>query len=207
MNYQKLYYPTFTLIFIIFYIGCSTKKQIVEPKIKSDEKEFLAYPAPMGSETYSLNLLMTKIMDSCQAKAVKDQNNSIFVKHYRDYIKIDLNEKSDFRNGSYVLKKEAKEKLKCIASTIKQDNGYFIVVTGHASDNKESQKNQHLSDDRAISLAELFFNEGIRDEIFAKGCSDKKPDTNNVDNYNKLINRRINIFIYANKSNIKNHCK
>ena len=206
MNHHKLFGLTFTLIFTVFYTGCSTKKQI-EPQIKSDEKDFLVYPAPMGSETYSLNLLMTKIMENCQAKAVKDQNNSIFVKHYTDYIKIDLNDKIDFRNGSYILTKHAKEKLTCVAPIIKEQKGLFIVVTGHASDNKESQNNQHLSDDRAISLAELFFNEGIRDEIFAKGCSDKNPDTNNIDKYNKLINRKVYIYIYTNKSNIKNHCK
>ncbi len=207
MNYQTLFRLAFTLIFIIFYAGCSTKKQILPQVKKSDEKDFLAYPAPLGSETYSLNLLMTKIMENCQAKATKDQNNSIFVKHYKNYIKVDLNDKSDFRNGSYVLRKNAKEKLTCIAPIIKEQTGLFIVITGHANDNKDNQKNQHLSDNRAISLAELFFNAGIRDEIFAKGCSDKKSDSTNVDKYDTVIDRKIDIYIYANKTNIINHCE
>lgn len=196
MNYKKLFHPTLSLIFIIFYMGCVTKKQVELPK--KDKEDHLIYPAPMGSETYSLNLLMTKIMENCQAKDLKDQNNSIYIKHHGNYIHIDLNEDNDFRNGSYFLKKESKEKLSCIAPIIKEQNGLFIVITGHAHDNKDKQKNQHLSDNRAISLAELLFNTGIRDEIFAKGCSNNKPTTKE---------RKINIYIYANKTNITNHCK
>ncbi len=206
MNYQNLFRTILSLIFIFFYAGCITEKKIIELP-KEIKKDYLIYPAPMGSETYSLNLFMTKVMDRCQAKAIKDQNSSVYVKHYRNYIHIDFHEISDFRNGSYLLKKKSKEKLICITPIIKEQAGLYIVVTGHANDNKNKQKNQHLSDDRAISLAELLFNAGIRDEIFAKGCSDNKANPENMDKYNKIIDRKINIYIYPNKTNIINHCK
>lgn len=202
---QNLFRHFFSLIFLIFYFGCTPTKQVELPK--EEKKDYLIYPVPMGSEAYSLNLLMTNIIDNCQAKALKDQNSSIYVKHHTNYIHIDLNDESDFRNGSYVLRDNAKSKLSCIAPIIKRQTGLYIVVTGHANDHKKQQKNQHLSDDRAITLAELLFNAGVRDEIFAKGCSDKKSDPNNKDKYNKMIDRKIYIYIYPNKTDIINHCK
>ncbi len=192
MNYQKLFLLTF--LFIIFGNGCSLKQ-------KPEQVDVQKQQPVVGSDEYKLNLIINKIKENCQAKEERDQNESIFVKSYDNYIKVDLNNKSDFRNGSYVLTKESKAKLSCISPILKEEKGLFILITGHASDNKEKQENQHLSDNRAISLAELFFNAGIRDEIFAKGCSDKNSDAD------EDINRKIHIYIYADRSNIVNHCQ
>jgi outer membrane protein OmpA-like peptidoglycan-associated protein len=191
MDYKKLFIIVVISAFTIFYTGCSRKKVDIKKPEKTDVE-------PVGINLYKLNNIVSKIKDNCQAKAFKDQNSSIFVQRYKSYIKIDLNEKNDFRNGSYVLTKSSKEKLSCITPIIKDESGFFIVITGHANDTKDKQKNQHLSDNRAISLAELFFNAGIRDEIFAKGCADKKLGENS---------KKINIYIYTDKTKIKNHCK
>ena len=192
MNYQKLFFLTF--IFIMLGNGCSMKQ-------KSDQIDLQKQQPAIGSDEYKLNSILNEIKENCQAKETRDQNESIFVKSYDNYIKVDLNHKSDFRNGSYVLTKESKEKLSCISPILEEKKGVFIVITGHANDNKKKQQNQHLADNRAISLAELFFNAGIRYEIFAKGCSEKSSDTNDS------INRKIYIYIYADRSNIVNHCQ
>ena len=183
MNYQKLFFLTF--IFVAIFNGCSTKGK----------------NQPIKNINNELNLLQNKIIQNCQAKNKKDQNGSIFIKIKNNTLEINLNNKSDFRNGSYVLSQESKEKLYCIIPVVKEKKGLFILITGHANDNKNSRANQHLSDNRAISLAELFFNEGIRDEMFAKGCSDKSSLKTDK------INRQINIYIYTNRSNITSNCK
>jgi outer membrane protein OmpA-like peptidoglycan-associated protein len=160
---------------MLSYTACSVKAVAVKvPKVKKNHK---------------LDKIEQKITENC--------GNSLVIKNYNSYIKLGLNSNNDFRKGSYVLKMEAKEKLMCIADVLKNQNKLFIVITGHANDSNDNHKNQNLSDNRAISVAELFFNLGIRDEMFAKGCSFKIP----------LTQREVKLYIYSNKSNIQNHCR
>ncbi len=178
---QSIYF-TFLSIFLLIYIGCS-EKEIKQIDINSDK--------------YKIDLLLSKIIDNCQAKTIKDNENSIFVENKNQYLSIDLNEKRDFNPHSIRLNENSKEKLSCIIPIIKENKGVSIIITGHANESNNNKKNQHLSDDRAISVAEQFFNEGVRDEIFAKGCSNKKEKKNG----------QVEIFIYLDKANIKNHCR
>jgi len=117
---------------------------------------------------------------------------------------LNLGETSDFRNGSYIVLKNSNEKLKCIMPILKEYSDLYIVITGHADSKNETSKKQHLSDNRAITVAEEFFDAGVRDEIYVKGCSDK---TLEIDAYHKFSGKKVNFYIYADKSNIKNHCK
>lgn len=198
MNHQNKFYFILLLIFTIFLTACSTKK-VELPKEKQLEK------APIGSDRYKLEMLLKKIVDKCGAKTIYDQNGSMFVKQYPAYVHINLGKKDDFRNDSYIITQGAKEKLNCIIPIIKTEDKSYIVITGH-SDSKtdDSSQKQHLSDNRAITVAEQFFDAGIRDEIFVKGCSDK---TLEIDAYNKFSGKKVNLYIYVDKSNIKNHCK
>jgi outer membrane protein OmpA-like peptidoglycan-associated protein len=197
MNHQKIIYFIILTIFTIFYTACSTKK-VELPKEEKIEK------APIGSDRYKLEILLKKLVDKCEAKTIYDHNNTMFVKQYPTYIHLNLGNKDDFRNGSYIVLKESKEKLKCIIPILKEYDDLYIVITGHADSKKETSKKQHLSDNRAITVAEEFFDAGIRDEIFVKGCSDK---TLEIDAYHKFSGKKVNFYIYADKSNIKNHCK
>jgi len=198
MNYQKIIYFILLTIFTIFYTACSTKKVELPKEKKQVEK------APIGSDRYKLEILLKKFVKKCHAKTIIDQNSSMYIKQYPHYLHINLGNKNDFRNGSYIVLKESKDKLNCIIPILKKYDDLYIVITGHADSENDSSKKQHLSDNRAITVAEQFFDAGIRDEIFVKGCSDK---TLGIDYYHKFSGKKINLYIYTNKSNIKNHCK
>jgi len=197
MNYQRLFYFILFLIFSTFYHGCSTKK------VKLGKETVIEKPK-IGSINYKLNLLSDKFIKNCDAKTMYDQNGSIYTKQYPTYIHINLGKEDDFRNDSTIVNEEAKAKLSCIIPILKEEKNLYIVITGHAASKGDSSKKQHLSDNRAITVAEEFFDAGIRDEIFVKGCSDKTLD---IDVYHKFSGKKINLYIYVDKSNIKNHCK
>jgi len=177
----SIYIPLFSL-FLFLYTGCSIKN-----------KKTL----DINSDKYKINLIISKIVKNCQAKVLKDDEGSIFLANKNSYLQIDLNEKRNFNKNSTILNENSSEKLSCIIPIIKENSGTNIIITGHARSSKKSKINQHISDDRAISVAEEFFNLGIRDEIYAKGCSDKKDKENG----------QIEIFIYMDKTHIINHCR
>ncbi len=94
-----------------------------------------------------------------------------------------------FHSASTTLTKSAKEKLKKIATTIKQvaaqlpDNTPWIIkVEGHADQRKLKRKKPYssnwiLSSARAISIVQYFISKGISaDHLYAAGFSHHQPD-------------------------------
>ena len=173
----------------IIFISCASKKPNppLSPVIIEEKK------------TYILEELTTKLKDICHAKVQNEQNqdtnNSILIQHYETYIKINLDTKGDFKHNSYTLTIEAEDKLNCIIPPIEEEKELSIQIVGYAK-----APEQHLSDERAISVAELFFNSGIRHEIYAKGCLETKQEIDTK-------KRTLSIYLYPGNQYLKNHCE
>ncbi len=180
MYYKKI----FILLISFLFIACLSKKSQIPIKSVNIEK------------TPTLNTIKESLIENCHAKAKRDTNNSIFLELNESVLKIDLGYKNDFQLDSQLLVQTVKNKLFCIAPILIKQNALTIQITGHANDNNDTSKDQYLSDNRAITVAEELFNLGIRDEIFAKGCSGKK-----------LKNAKVEIFVYEDKSKLKDQCK
>ncbi len=170
-------------LLLILLVACSSKKlsptKVVEVK-----------------KTYILNNLITDLKINCMAVIIDDNNtkidNYISIDRYENYLKIELNTKNDFPNDYFRLSHEAEDKLSCLASSIKKEKKLLIQILGYA----KAPDEQHLADDRAITVAELLFNNGVRDEIYAKGCLKTKP-----------IQNGLSIFLYKDSLSLKNRCK
>ncbi len=185
MGYKKLL-EQFSIIFIAtIYTSCSIKDMPI--KIREEDSK--------PNSSYSkLHLLADEIIKKCNIKSSSD----IVVKKYNNKIEIDLNSNNIFTSAYYTLSNEAKNKLSCITPIINSYTPTTIQIIGYADELKNRKKNQHLADNRAITVAELLFNQGIRDEIFAKGCLNKS--IKNQDNQN------IEIYIYKNKFQLERNC-
>ena len=94
-----------------------------------------------------------------------------------------------------------------IANVIKQYPHLIIQVTGHTDSHEENTKHQDLSDNRAISIAEILYKLDAKNETYAKGCGDKKPLFFSTDKEDTLSNARVEIYIYANKAKMIDRCK
>ncbi len=112
-----------------------------------------------------------------------------------------------FKKGSRYLRKKAKRLIEKLVSLIKYDKTLTIQVVGHADSSGDKRKNQALSDARAISVAELFYAKGIKENLYAKGCGAQKPLHSEKNDLPSAKNRRVEIYIYPEKSLLKNPCK
>ncbi len=191
-----MFHKLLLLLTIIIFTACTPKKvEIQTPKIQT--------PTPKIKKS-KLDILAKEIVENCKSTSEKELNNSIIVQLTKKRIKINLNSKNDFTPIDFNLTPKAKKRLECIIPFIKAQSPLTIQIIGHASEQNVS-KSQHLSDNRAITVAELFYNEGVRDEIFAKGCSDKKIKIISSESNNSR-SQEIEINIYTNKSYLKNGC-
>ncbi len=177
----------------MFLTSCSSKSSKKQAPIKT--------PTPIKiakiKKPYIFKNLITDLKINCMAVTVDKNNtktdNYISINQYSNYIKIELNTKIDFPNDYFRLSKEAEDKLSCMAPIIQKEKKLVIQVIGYA----KAPDEQHLCDDRAITVAELLFNKGVRHEIYAKGCLvETKPSS-----------KGLSVFIYKENLSLKNHCK
>ncbi len=94
-----------------------------------------------------------------------------------------------------------------ITDVLKKYPHIIIQVTGHTDRHEEAKNHQDLSDNRAISIAEMLYKLDTKNETYAKGCADKKPLFLDTDKESALSNARVEIYLYANKEKMVDRCK
>jgi len=94
-----------------------------------------------------------------------------------------------------------------ITDILKKYPHIIIQVTGHTDKNEKSKDHQDLSDNRAITIAEILYKLEAKHETYAKGCADKKPLFHNQDTDQELSNARVEIYLYSDKDKMLDHCQ
>ncbi len=108
----------------------------------------------------------------------------------------------NFRAGSAVLSKEAKEQLDKIAEDAKSEKAYVIEVAGFASSDGPDALNQRLSQHRADAVIQYLaenYNIPIRRFVTPIGYGDKQPIADNKTHEGRVQNRRVEVRILTNK--------
>lgn len=207
--YIKKYFLCSLLVSVLLFFSACTPK--IAPDLSSQSIEKTASSAAMDSEQQTLHQIESQMNKQCNAQKrlnnLEAPTDDILLEAYKNYLFVDLNNIDDFEPSSYTLTPNAIQKLRCIAPILKAQDELFIQITGHTDSSGNASANQHLSDNRAITVAEMLFNEEVKHEIFVKGCSDKKPKMNAIFGDDASANRRVEIYIYVNKSNLLDHCK
>ena len=121
------------------------------------------------------------------------------------YLKIGFNTQKDFNSHTFKLTDEAQKSLKCVIPIILNYQNLAIQIVGHANDSISIPHNIYLSNNRAIVAAELLYKDGV-DNIYAKGCPEKKHFFNDIAETDIFIDSKIDIYIYANETAVKNPC-
>lgn len=93
-----------------------------------------------------------------------------------------------------------------ITKIIKKYPHLVIQVTGH-SDKATEHDDQDLSDNRAISIAEILYRLEARNDTYAKGCGDRKPLFTTFSNGESISNARVGIYLYGNKEKMIDRCR
>lgn len=108
----------------------------------------------------------------------------------------------NFKAGSSVLSKEAKENLDRVAEQAKAEKGFLIEVAGFASSDGNEAFNQVLSQRRADKVIQYLaenYNIPMRRFVSPLGYGDKQPVASNKTHDGRVQNRRVEVRILINK--------
>lgn len=199
-------YLGFVLILLLLFSGCSHKK--TQTTLSNTELTAFTvgdYEITQVSKELSQNLsipLHEKGFDQNQTSTLDEVtlikvdsalclilNGKIFQENAADPIE----------NAIYIVQE--------ITEILKKYPNIIIQVTGHTDKDEESEDHQDLSDNRAITIAEILYKLEAKNETYAKGCSDKKPLFLDKKIDNELSNARVEIYLYANKEKMVDRCK
>ena len=156
--------------------------------LKQETNASLAVRVPHEEESRPVNLLLTD-----------------------KYLKVSFYLTHMFDPTETLLNNETQYYLQKITPILSKYPNILIQVIGHAYDEGKPAQMQHYADLRAISVAEYLFNNGLNQEILAKGCSDFIPrvqcDLTKPHTLCSGKNRRVDLFIYTDKADLITKCK
>lgn len=137
-------------------------------------------------------------LSAIQVETVKDSNNL-------DAIKLVMGNSVLFPTGSYTLSADAQAVLSRVAYNLKQFPDTDVTIVGYTDNTGSLQVNEKLSQERAESVMSDLESLGIpaaRMKAIGEGWNN--PVASNATAAGRAQNRRVEIYITANKQMIRN---
>jgi len=136
--------------------------------------------------------------------AALDPKRDIIVSKTDSYVKLIFRDKMMFSSGSSKLQAGAKYKVGKVAQLLQRYPQTVVGVAGF-TDNKGSYAyNQGLSQKRANTVASLL---SVNGTPLTKGCSYDKAIAPNNTASNRALNRRVEVFLFANRNLMSDPCR
>ncbi len=136
--------------------------------------------------------------------AALDPNRDIIVSKTNDYVKIMFRDRMMFATGSSNLQSRAKSKVKTVGQLLANYPQTVVGVAGFTDDQGSYGYNQGLSERRANTVANLLAVNGYPK---TKGCSYNKAIAPNNSATNRGLNRRVEVYLYADRSRMTDPCR
>ncbi len=136
--------------------------------------------------------------------AALDPNHDIIVSKHPDYVKIMFRDKMMFKTNSDRLQPSAKIKVQKVGRVLASYPQTIVGVAGFTDNTGSYNYNLALSERRARSVANLLTMNG---RPLIKGCSWQKPIAPNTSARNKALNRRVEVYLYANSNRMTDPCR
>lgn len=178
------------ILLLIPFIGCRTSKEVQGT-----------------SEVGSASSLITKHMQRTADEIASIPGASVsIVTDIKGYtgIQVIFEEGILFDTGKSTLKTHAKNTLTRLATLLKNDPNTNVQIFGHTDSSGSRKMNEKLSLERANVVKTHLHNAGIpNDRLKAKGLAYDYPVANNRNADGRALNRRVEVYITANKRMIK----
>ncbi|QKF83116.1 OmpA family protein [Halarcobacter ebronensis] len=139
-------------------------------------------------------------------QAVVNPDNDIVISNTQKYVKIMLRDKMVFDTNSSIPTQEAARKIEKISNVLTKYPDTIVQVVGFTDSRGTYEYNQKLSEQRAKSVGDIFYNNGIQNQIYSKGCSYNKPIVPNKTKEDMALNRRVEIYLYPNTESVIDTC-
>lgn len=136
--------------------------------------------------------------------AALDPNNELIVSKTNSYVKIMFRDPMMFASGSANLQSRAKSKVKKVGQLLANYPQTVVGVAGFTDDQGSYAYNQGLSQRRANTVANLLAVNGYPK---TKGCSYDKAIAANNSAKNRGLNRRVEVYLYADQSRMSDPCR
>jgi outer membrane protein OmpA-like peptidoglycan-associated protein len=136
--------------------------------------------------------------------AAADPNHDIVVSKYPDYVRVMFRDRMMFPTDSATLTPTARDKVSRLASVIARYPQTIVGVAGFTDSRGSYAHNLSLSERRARSVASLLKVNGR--EPLVKGCSFNKPIVPNDSPEHMALNRRVEVYLYADASRMGDPC-
>jgi outer membrane protein OmpA-like peptidoglycan-associated protein len=136
--------------------------------------------------------------------AALDPNRNIIVSKHNGYVKIMFRDKMMFATNSATLQPHAKAKVDKVAKLLQRYPQTIVAVAGFTDDRGSYEYNQQLSSKRAKSVAKQL---AVNGYPATKGCSESKPIAPNDTPAHRALNRRVEVYLFANQDVMIDPCR
>ena len=135
--------------------------------------------------------------------AALDPNRNIIVSKTEEYVKVMFRDRMMFATASSKLQPSARRKVGKIAQLLTNYPQTVVGVAGF-TDNKGSYGyNKKLSTKRASTVSRIL---AVNGQPGVKGCSYNKPIASNSTASNRALNRRVEVYLFADRNRMSNPC-
>jgi outer membrane protein OmpA-like peptidoglycan-associated protein len=136
--------------------------------------------------------------------AALDPNNDIVVSKTSSYVKIMFRDRMMFAVDSSRLQPSARTKVQKVGQLLANYPQTVVGVAGFTDNTGSYDYNLGLSQKRAASVANLLAMNG---RPLTKGCSYNKAIVPNDSAKNRALNRRVEVYLYADRNRMTDPCR
>ena len=136
-----------------------------------------------------------------------DPNQDLIVSNTGKYVKIMFRDSMMFPTDSSRMTSSASYKVGKVGRILRQYPSTIVEVAGYTDKRGTYDYNMRLSEERARSVADRLYAEGINNRSYVTGCSYSKPLVPNTSAKNMALNRRVEVYLYPNNDVRVNPCR
>ena len=132
--------------------------------------------------------------------AALDPNRNIIVSKTDTYVKLMFRDKMMFATNASNLQPQARGKVQTVAQLLSNYPQTVVGVAGFTDNRGGYEYNQRLSKQRAVSVA------NVLGATSTKGCAYAKAIVPNTSSNNMALNRRVEVYLFSDASNMSDPC-
>jgi len=136
--------------------------------------------------------------------AALDPNRSIIVSKHPNFVKIMFRDRMMFATSSSELQTSARAKVNKVAHLLRNYPQTVVAVAGFTDNQGSFAYNQKLSQRRASTVANIL---SVNGSPYTKGCSYAKPIASNTSKEGRALNRRVEVYLFANRNVMSDPCR
>lgn len=166
-----------------------------------------------GAIGYSMDKQAKEVADSLDTNvnnnpnAALDPSQDLIVSNTDQYVKIMFRDAMMFETNSANPTYSAQTKIAKINDVLAKYPNTLVQIAGHTDNTGSHAYNATLSEKRASNVGNIIYNSGAKNQIFSKGCSFDKPIAPNNSDANRALNRRVEVYLYANQESVVDVCR